>query len=75
MTMRLVIKGHGDHPNDFAKMKGAAWLDFEGREAMVTGNLNDEILIPKVEEIVLYIPSGHFQDWGVIHVKGSHGNP
>ena len=76
MTLRLVIKNDGNQPGDTAVFKGIKEYDSdpssECRAGSVTGNANDVVHLVKGEEIIIYPPCDHFDDFEPVLVKGKH---
>ena len=81
MTLQIKVKNAGNMPEDLLMMKGVERYpprkDTDGElappaYALVTGNVRDVIALKLGEEITLYVPMDHFDDFKAVWFKGKH---
>ena len=69
MTLSLIIKNDGNQPGDVAVFKGIRTRD---GHVSLTGNPDDLTHLALGEEITVYPPCGHFDEFLHLSVKGKH---
>ena len=79
MTLKLIVKNDGNQPGDTAvlrgvrihKREGETFIDSTGRMGVALG-VTETLALVQGEEVVVYPPCDHFDDFERLEIKGKH---
>ncbi len=74
MTLTVKIKNEGNQPQDTVVIRGLKDVNIDNDYPPFgeMGSWDDSVVLKQGEEIAIAVPTGHFEDFKGINMKGHH---